>query len=311
MGVIQGRMYDYNNARFLSVDPFIQAPTSTQSLNPYTYIFNNPLSGTDPTGYINVCDTFISCTHEEKMDPKINKPLSFSGSRSNGISEQSSKTTTNTSEVSISEKGNQEGVFNGVVVPAAKNLGSDLVDKIGLILNNTAVPASQIVNKFIAIPLLQAAGAAGEIVDDHQGELNTLQSFGPVGLEAEFGIILAGKGLTQLSKFERLLNSTVKGGGATLEKLSTSEIKRIQNAANRSGKDITIVGSRVNPNKALHDGSDFDFIVDANHKTRNNLSKSLPGSKSAKDGVPLNQDIFNEAIDKSLPHVIFKPEKKL
>jgi len=44
-------MYDYNNARFLSVDPFIQAPTSTQSLNPYTYIFNNPLSGTDPTGY--------------------------------------------------------------------------------------------------------------------------------------------------------------------------------------------------------------------------------------------------------------------
>ena len=44
-------MYDYNNGRFLSVDPFIQAPTSTQSMNPYTYIFNNPLSGIDPTGY--------------------------------------------------------------------------------------------------------------------------------------------------------------------------------------------------------------------------------------------------------------------
>jgi hypothetical protein len=45
-------MYDYNNGRFLSVDPFIQSPTSTQSMNPYTYIFNNPLSGTDPSGYI-------------------------------------------------------------------------------------------------------------------------------------------------------------------------------------------------------------------------------------------------------------------
>jgi hypothetical protein len=45
-------MYDYNNGRFLSVDPFIQAPTSTQSMNPYTYIFNNPLSGIDPTGYV-------------------------------------------------------------------------------------------------------------------------------------------------------------------------------------------------------------------------------------------------------------------
>ena len=48
---MNGRMYDYNNGRFLSVDPFIQEPTSTQSMNPYTYIFNNPLSGTDPTGY--------------------------------------------------------------------------------------------------------------------------------------------------------------------------------------------------------------------------------------------------------------------
>ncbi len=52
MEVIKGRMYDYNNGRFLSVDPFIQNPTSTQSLNPYTYIFNNPLSGVDPSGYI-------------------------------------------------------------------------------------------------------------------------------------------------------------------------------------------------------------------------------------------------------------------
>jgi hypothetical protein len=33
------------------VDPLIQAPTSTQSINPYSYIMNNPLAGTDPTGY--------------------------------------------------------------------------------------------------------------------------------------------------------------------------------------------------------------------------------------------------------------------
>jgi len=35
----------------MSVDPFIQSPTSTQSVNPYSYIMNNPLAGTDPTGY--------------------------------------------------------------------------------------------------------------------------------------------------------------------------------------------------------------------------------------------------------------------
>jgi RHS repeat-associated protein len=48
---MNGRMYDYQLGRFLGVDPFIQMPTNSQSLNPYSYIMNNPLSGTDPTGY--------------------------------------------------------------------------------------------------------------------------------------------------------------------------------------------------------------------------------------------------------------------
>lgn len=48
---MNGRVYDYNLGRFLSVDPIIQAPGNSQSINPYSYIMNNPLSGTDPTGY--------------------------------------------------------------------------------------------------------------------------------------------------------------------------------------------------------------------------------------------------------------------
>ena len=48
---MNGRVYDYQLGRFLSVDPVIQNPASSQSLNPYSYLGNNPLSGTDPTGY--------------------------------------------------------------------------------------------------------------------------------------------------------------------------------------------------------------------------------------------------------------------
>jgi RHS repeat-associated protein len=48
---MNGRVYDYNLGRFLSVDPFIQKPSNSQSTNPYSYLMNNPLSGTDPTGY--------------------------------------------------------------------------------------------------------------------------------------------------------------------------------------------------------------------------------------------------------------------
>ena len=50
---MNGRVYDYGLGRFTGVDPFIQFPLNSQSLNPYSYILNNPLSGTDPTGYAN------------------------------------------------------------------------------------------------------------------------------------------------------------------------------------------------------------------------------------------------------------------
>ncbi|PKH58408.1 hypothetical protein CXF83_06800 [Shewanella sp. Choline-02u-19] len=51
---MNGRVYDYNLGRFMSVDPLIQSPTSTstQSVNPYLYIMNNPLSLKFPTGCI-------------------------------------------------------------------------------------------------------------------------------------------------------------------------------------------------------------------------------------------------------------------
>jgi RHS repeat-associated protein len=52
---MNGRAYDYNLGRFLSVDPFITDPKDSQSLNPYSYVRNNPLSRIDPTGYMDGC----------------------------------------------------------------------------------------------------------------------------------------------------------------------------------------------------------------------------------------------------------------
>ena len=48
---MNGRVYDPTLGRFLSADPFVQAPDSTQSFNRYTYANNNPLSYTDPSGF--------------------------------------------------------------------------------------------------------------------------------------------------------------------------------------------------------------------------------------------------------------------
>ncbi len=48
---MNGRMYDPVLGRFLSPDPFVQAPDYTQGLNRYAYCLNNPLSLIDPSGY--------------------------------------------------------------------------------------------------------------------------------------------------------------------------------------------------------------------------------------------------------------------
>lgn len=53
MGIIHanGRIYDPSIGRFLSADPFVQAPHFTQSYNRYSYVVNNPIRYRDPSGY--------------------------------------------------------------------------------------------------------------------------------------------------------------------------------------------------------------------------------------------------------------------
>ena len=49
---MNGRVYDPELGRFLSADPFVQAPYNSQSFNRYSYVMNNPLAYTDPSGFI-------------------------------------------------------------------------------------------------------------------------------------------------------------------------------------------------------------------------------------------------------------------
>jgi hypothetical protein len=48
---MNGRIYDPLLGRFLSADILVQAPGNLQSYNRYSYVFNNPLSYTDPSGF--------------------------------------------------------------------------------------------------------------------------------------------------------------------------------------------------------------------------------------------------------------------
>jgi RHS repeat-associated protein len=53
---MNGRIYDPLLGRMLQADPFIQFPTNAQSYNRYSYVLNNPLAYTDPSGYFSFKD---------------------------------------------------------------------------------------------------------------------------------------------------------------------------------------------------------------------------------------------------------------
>ena len=48
---MNGRVYDPELGRFISADPHIQFSADSQSYNRYSYVLNNPLKYTDPSGY--------------------------------------------------------------------------------------------------------------------------------------------------------------------------------------------------------------------------------------------------------------------
>jgi RHS repeat-associated protein len=56
MGLIHmnGRIFDTRTARFMQADPMVQDPSNGQNFNRYTYVWNNPLAYTDPSGYMSV-----------------------------------------------------------------------------------------------------------------------------------------------------------------------------------------------------------------------------------------------------------------
>ena len=96
---MNGRAFDYNLGRFLSVDPFIQDPGNSQSLNPYSYIMNNPLAGTDPSGYLPESasvDTVVA-----SLEP---------GGRSQAVQNEAGE---NIGRVALDKKGNLHVTNNG------------------------------------------------------------------------------------------------------------------------------------------------------------------------------------------------------
>jgi hypothetical protein len=93
---------------------------------------------------------------------------------------------------------------------------------------------------------------------------------------------------------------------ATEAGLSAGEITRIQNAANRIGKPINLVGSRASG--TANAASDWDYVIEGmTNANKNTIKKSLPGAPLRADQAPRNIDFFTEPLRTDLPHVQFNP----
>lgn len=68
---MNGRIYDGALGRFVQADPIIQDPLRVQSLNRYSYVWNNPLNATDPSGF-QTCAGYmtgeVECTPTPESD---------------------------------------------------------------------------------------------------------------------------------------------------------------------------------------------------------------------------------------------------
>ncbi|WP_241651962.1 RHS repeat-associated core domain-containing protein [Pseudoalteromonas phenolica] len=125
---MNGRVYDYNLGRFMSVDPVIQSPTNSQSINPYSYIMNNPLSGTDPTGY---------AAEIEKEKIKV----SVTGSRiKRTVGEKTTVTTTNDAG-QVTNRSTQTVIGSNVAVTSTNFENGAVTSSTSAVMNGKTMTA--------------------------------------------------------------------------------------------------------------------------------------------------------------------------
>lgn len=97
------------------------------------------------------------------------------------------------------------------------------------------------------------------------------------------------------------------GGGANISNLTPQEILRIQNAANRVGVPLSVVGSRASGSAGPL--SDWDYVVPVGtpRRTIHSLSGSLPEGYRGL-GESRNQDFHRSPVDRNLPYITFVPK---
>jgi RHS repeat-associated protein len=104
-----GRIYDPELGRFAQADPVVENPKDAQTLNRYSYVLNNPLSYTDPSGYM--CSA-SDMQNDSRCNGSIEKTEGITSAISSEIQNNGSNETQN-HDISNSSAANSAGVAKG------------------------------------------------------------------------------------------------------------------------------------------------------------------------------------------------------
>ncbi len=127
---MKGRVYDIEARRFLTPDPFIPAPLFSQSHNRYSYVWNNPATLIDPTGFHpddfeteTTCFFIVCWSNSTASDGGTSGGGSVGdgGSSTNGVSttvpQQPAAATPNSSDASGTIPFEPQGSGGGLLLP--------------------------------------------------------------------------------------------------------------------------------------------------------------------------------------------------
>lgn len=285
-----GRIYDPVLGRMLQADPLIQAPYNGQSYNRYSYVWNNPLSATDPSGYagvalgvaqmesivfgigtvgtINSIPTLnIPPANFNSLDGQFDVDFQYGGSSSGGYQAHEQ-------EAPIYEGGPTRSEVEDILITVLPELDQDEFNSSG----------------------------GYESYDEFDGLY-----LGSEVVESEISLMFSEGG-------------PEVGPGADLSNLSLSDQVRIQNAANRTNQEITVVGSQVTGKAGLT--SDWDYIMSGNSSQRHSAISSIPRGTSGgwvsangnETGIEVYQSYNPDAkhydtVNKSEPYITFRPNQ--
>lgn len=334
LGVVQvgARIYDPMIGRFLSRDP-LMIPRGATTSNPYAFAWNDPMNGSDPSGLDPF--SFMMGVQGYGSGQQSSSGVGIMGSIALGFAYSALHSTHGQSSPAGAPQTLQGRLLFGVTsfylsgraVPgfnwdslAASGIGPGEAYGIAQEAYATVYQPRQ-----LSTGDRVALGAqAIPYVGDYFALTISLHQFASApswdswfnlqldGIGAALPVVPALGSINRAWSEERVVERVVEGevrspgigGGASLSNISPSEAIRIQNAADRIGVPIALVGSRANGTASAF--SDWDYVINASGRKLHSVSTSLPGA-STLERLPNVVDIFRGSVDMSKPHIIFYP----